>query len=492
MTSPQGMDELNWGRDHEDVNDWAERLTMAAEVRYLNDDKMFKIAKFNLRGKVKEWFKKLNPPPADWTVLRTAIVQKFGDVDVDEICVNLDAIKQEPKEQVEKYFERLDKLFQRGRIGDIKQKIRFLAQLKLELRILCVVRTNIDIEEMVIATIEIERVLRDLGQTPCDPLREEKDEDVIKESSTDKKLSMLNETLIHFFKEFGSRNGTSVSSSRSASRCQLCQAKDHTAVACQKHNDMRPKCSKCGGGHRVENYGIRCSFCNGMGHSKDRCWRKKDTKPSNSTANYLEVLVNDEEATLNELNRICGANHHLKFGNKIPKKRLPVQANEAEGVVEQVERADAGNRTREAIFDSSARSQILLHFMKGQISLTPMETIMKIPGEREYLEGLVKLAKRRKDEEASRNQVATINITPVVTKISVNKNYRGKTMHLPMEINNGMIEGLVDTNASMLVMAANIVQELGIMHLVSRNETYKTTFGIITTTLGVLGLRFKV
>ncbi len=31
----------------------------------------------------------------------------------------------------------------------------------------------------------------------------------------------------------------------------------------------------------------------------------------------------------------------------------------------------------------------------------------------------------------------------------MNKNYRGKTMHLPAEINNGMIEGLVDTNASM-------------------------------------------
>jgi hypothetical protein len=24
MTNPQGMDELFWGRDHEDVNDWAE------------------------------------------------------------------------------------------------------------------------------------------------------------------------------------------------------------------------------------------------------------------------------------------------------------------------------------------------------------------------------------------------------------------------------------------------------------------------------------
>ncbi len=48
MTSPQGMDELLWGRDHEDVNDWAERLTMAVEVRDLNADKLFKIAKLNL------------------------------------------------------------------------------------------------------------------------------------------------------------------------------------------------------------------------------------------------------------------------------------------------------------------------------------------------------------------------------------------------------------------------------------------------------------
>jgi len=49
-----------------------------------------------------------------------------------------------------------------------------------------VVRTCIDIEEMMIATIEIERVLRDLGETPYEPLKEEKDEDVIRESSIDK------------------------------------------------------------------------------------------------------------------------------------------------------------------------------------------------------------------------------------------------------------------------------------------------------------------
>jgi hypothetical protein len=49
-----------------------------------------------------------------------------------------------------------------------------------------VVRTCIDIEEMVIVAIEIERVLGDLGETPYEPLKEEKDEDVIGESSIDK------------------------------------------------------------------------------------------------------------------------------------------------------------------------------------------------------------------------------------------------------------------------------------------------------------------
>jgi hypothetical protein len=47
-----------------------------------------------------------------------------------------------------------------------------------------------------------------------------------------------------------------------------------------------------------------------------------------------------------------------------------------------------------------------------------------------------------------------------------------------------MIKGLVDTGASMSVIATDIVQELRIMHLVSVHETYKTTFGSVTTTLG--------
>jgi hypothetical protein len=81
MISPQGMDELLWGREHEDVSDWVERLTMAAEVRDLNVDKLFKIAKLNLRGQAREWLRRLQPAPADWTQLRTLILHKYGNVD---------------------------------------------------------------------------------------------------------------------------------------------------------------------------------------------------------------------------------------------------------------------------------------------------------------------------------------------------------------------------------------------------------------------------
>jgi hypothetical protein len=75
------------------VNDWAERLTMVVEVRNLNADKLFKIAKLNLRGRAKEWFKRLQPALANWAELRNLIVQKYGDVDADDIRMKLDAIK---------------------------------------------------------------------------------------------------------------------------------------------------------------------------------------------------------------------------------------------------------------------------------------------------------------------------------------------------------------------------------------------------------------
>ncbi|CAK9210923.1 unnamed protein product [Sphagnum troendelagicum] len=134
MTSPQGMDELFWGWDHEDVNDWVERLTMAAE--------------------------------------------KYGVVDADDIRMKLDAFKQELKERVQKYFERLDKIFQRGRIQDAEQRQRLISRLQLEICKVCVVRMFTHIEELVVVATELEKVLGELGATPYEPLKEEHEDGV--------------------------------------------------------------------------------------------------------------------------------------------------------------------------------------------------------------------------------------------------------------------------------------------------------------------------
>jgi predicted aspartyl protease len=53
-----------------------------------------------------------------------------------------------------------------------------------------------------------------------------------------------------------------------------------------------------------------------------------------------------------------------------------------------------------------------------------------------------------------------------------------------VEINRYIVEGLVDTGASMSVMAVAVVREMGMMHLVVGSETYKTASGVVTQALG--------
>jgi hypothetical protein len=69
-------------------------------------------------------------------------------------------------------------------------------------------------------------------------------------------------------------------------------------------------------------------------------------------------------------------------------------------------------------------------------------------------------------------------------KVNVNKTHGNKSLHLALEINQAMIEGLVDIGASILVMVASVVRELSIMHLVVGHETYKTTSSTVTQALG--------
>jgi hypothetical protein len=55
----------------------------------------------------------------------------------EEIQVELDSIKQEPKQWVLTYYDRMEKLFTRGKLEDVKHKKRFLFQLCLEIKKLC-------------------------------------------------------------------------------------------------------------------------------------------------------------------------------------------------------------------------------------------------------------------------------------------------------------------------------------------------------------------
>lgn len=113
------------------------------------------------------------------------------------------------------------------------------------------------------------------------------------------------------------------------------------------------------------------------------------------------------------------------------------------------------------------RLKILTDFIKGKVSLDPMENILTIPKELKYLEGVVKLAQQCKIEK---QMVAIVAIMvpnlPIVCMISINKKHKSKTLHVLVKINNHIVEGLVNKGASTTILAVNVVRELGTMHLV--------------------------
>jgi predicted aspartyl protease len=339
------------------------------------------------------------------------------------------------------------------------------------------VRVFADIEELLGAANEVEQVLGELGETPFEPLKEESEERAA-ETSMEHQVATLNDTLINFFK--GGVPNSNPSSSIQFKECQVCKGKDHTATSCPRLNEPQAKCAKCGMLHRTENCGIKCSFYSGLGHSEDRCWKKsKDGKSHSGAANFLEVLLNDEAAMLQQLNELCG-NENVFSHTRIPRRRHPVELPTT-SVAPQNEMAEDNSGMN---WEGAVRSKILSHFIKGKVSLTPMETVMMIFDELEQLENLVKVARRRRDSEVESIQVTMVSATPTLRRICVNKTHRSKTLHLSVEINGYLIEGLVDTGASMSVMAAAVVREMGMMYLVAGSETYKTASGIVTQAMG--------
>lgn len=62
----------------------------------------------------------------------------------------------------------------------MKQRQRFLCNLRLEIRKLCVMRTFINIQKLVGATTKVERVLGKLGKTPYEPMKGEQEDGMAK------------------------------------------------------------------------------------------------------------------------------------------------------------------------------------------------------------------------------------------------------------------------------------------------------------------------
>jgi hypothetical protein len=54
-------------------------------------------------------------------------------------------------------------------------------------------------DELLSAAIEMEKVLGEIGETPYEPLQEEEEGLALRETSTNKQLQELNETLVNYF-----------------------------------------------------------------------------------------------------------------------------------------------------------------------------------------------------------------------------------------------------------------------------------------------------
>ncbi|CAK9856576.1 unnamed protein product [Sphagnum jensenii] len=81
------------------------------------------------------------------------------------------------------------------------------------------------------------------------------------------------------------------------------------------------------------------------------------------------------------------ANKHKEdypTNKRVPRRRILVDVAPG-GIAPIPEAAKEGASVNR---DTSVKSKILSHFIKGKISLSPMETILMIPGELEHLENL--------------------------------------------------------------------------------------------------------
>jgi hypothetical protein len=62
------------------------------------------------------------------------MLAKYGVYDGEELKVKMDVIKQKPMQWVQSYYDRLEHLFVKGRILNVKRRRWFLAYLRPKIR----------------------------------------------------------------------------------------------------------------------------------------------------------------------------------------------------------------------------------------------------------------------------------------------------------------------------------------------------------------------
>jgi hypothetical protein len=67
---------------------------------------------------------------------------------------------------------------------------------------LCMVKNYTNVEKMLVATKDVERMLGELGETPLEPFKEEHEEVMHSDTTLDKHVTILNESFINSSKVF--------------------------------------------------------------------------------------------------------------------------------------------------------------------------------------------------------------------------------------------------------------------------------------------------
>ncbi len=61
----------------------------------------------------------------------------------------------------------------KGKILDVERR-QFVAYFRPKIKKLCIVHTHVDMDELLAATMEVEKVVREIGGWPYEPLKDEK------------------------------------------------------------------------------------------------------------------------------------------------------------------------------------------------------------------------------------------------------------------------------------------------------------------------------